>query len=337
MDLQRTKIYIDGSHFIATPKNAFSHRRGRYKLSRQPFSVQKIDLSHANSPPNAVNENLPPTTNVESLPTTPKQESPPTAPKEKFESAYKESLSLPKRERKAHIKEQLKDTFKDKAELSTFVDDNVERMRRNTVKRKVRLSRKLNLQQCTQPWSYFVTFTYSDEKHTEESFRKKLTTTLKHLVARKGWKYIGVWERGKDTNRLHFHGIFYIPEDGMVGELKEVEDYDTRKHRQQKTWQNTYFETNFGRNDFKDIVLSRHVNDAAQYITKYMEKTGEKLVFGGKLPTYFKSDILEPEIVCPMGVDGRKMLLFDDFTCIDNGTIMGKASPKVIDQMPKCN
>ena len=68
-----------------------------------------------------------------------------------------------------------------------------------------------------------------------------------------------------------------------------------------------------------------------------MEKTGEKLVFGGKLPTYFKSDILEPEIVCPMGVDGRKMLLFDDFTCIDNGTIMGKASPKVIDQMPKCN
>ena len=295
MDLQRAKIYNDGSHFIATPKNAFPHRRGRkYKLSRQPFSVQKIDLPHSNSPPVAPNENLPPTIIAENAPAT---------PKEKFESAYKESLSLPKRERKTHIKEQLKDTFKDKEELNVFVGNNVERMKRNTIKRKVRLSRKLNLQQCTQPWSYFVTFTYSDEKHTEESFKKKLTTTLKHLVARKGWKYIGVWERGKDTNRLHFHGIFYIPEDGMVGELKEVKDYDTRKHRKQKTWQNTYFETNFGRNDFKDIVLPRHVNDAAKYITKYMEKSGEKLVFGGKLPTYFKSDILEPEIVCPMGVD----------------------------------
>ena len=113
MDLQRAKIYNDGSHFIATPKNAFPHRRGRkYKLSRQPFSVQKIDLPHSNSPPVAPNENLPPIT-----------------PKEKFESAYKESLSLPKRERKAHIKEQLKDTFKDKEELNAFVDNNVERMK----------------------------------------------------------------------------------------------------------------------------------------------------------------------------------------------------------------
>ena len=320
MDLQRAKIYNDGSHFIATPKNAFPHRRGRkYKLSRQPFSVQKIDLPHANSPPVAPNENLPPT------------------PKEKFESAYKESLSLPKRERKAHIKEQLKDTFKDKEELNAFVDNNVERMKRNAIKRRVRLNRKLNLQQCSQPWSYFVTFTYSDEKHNEESFRKKLTTTLKHLVARKGWKYIGVWERGKDTNRLHFHGIFYIPEGGMVGELKEVKDYDTRKHRQQKTWQNTYFETNFGRNDFKDIVLPRHVSDAAKYITKYMEKSGERLVFGGDLPTYFFSDVMEEDAICPYGVDGRKVILADNFTCIDEGTIIGTVSPEVIDQMPKGN
>ena len=68
MDLQRAKIYNDGSHFIATPRNAFPHRRGRkYKLSRQPFSVQKIDLPHANSPPVEKNENLPPTTPKESL------------------------------------------------------------------------------------------------------------------------------------------------------------------------------------------------------------------------------------------------------------------------------
>ena len=56
------------------------------------------------------------------------------------------------------------------------------------IKRKVRLMRKLRLQE----WNYFVTFTYSNELHTEETFRKKLSNTLKHLVARNGWKYVRV-------------------------------------------------------------------------------------------------------------------------------------------------
>ena len=139
--------------------------------------------------------------------------------KERFEKAYKESQSLPKQERKAHIKEELKDHFDSKEELNAFIDENVERAKTNAIKRKVRLMRKLRL----QDWNYFCTFTYSDELHTEESFRKKLSNTLKHLVARNGWKYVGVWERGNDTNRLHFHGIFHIPK--MIGTLEEVKDY----------------------------------------------------------------------------------------------------------------
>ena len=88
--------------------------------------------------------------------------------------AYKESQSLPKRERKAHIKAALKDEFADKAELNAFVDKHTERMNTNAIKRKVRLMRKLRL----QDWNFFVTFTYSNELHTEETFRKKLTNTL---------------------------------------------------------------------------------------------------------------------------------------------------------------
>ena len=68
-----------------------------------------------------------------------------------------------------------------------------------------------------------------------------------------------------------------------------------------------------------------------------MEKSGERLVYGGKLPTYFQSDILEEDIACPIGIDDRKALLFDSFTCIDDGEIIGKVSKEVIDQMPKCN
>lgn len=304
MNLQKAKIYHDGSHFVAIPKGAFPSGKGCKRQVVKPTEQQ------------------PPTT-----------ESPPEIPKERFETAYKESLSLPKKERKKHIKELMESVFTDKAELKAFVDKNLERVKINAIKRKVRLMRKLGLQR----WDYFVTFTYSDELLNEETFHKKLTNTLKHLVARKGWKYVGVWERGSDSDRLHFHGIFHIPKDKMIGKLEEVKDYDTRNHRMQTTLQNTHFLKHFGRNDFNPIYRPDDVSSAVNYITKYMEKSGERLVYGGKLPTYFQSDILEDDIACPIGVDDRKALLFDSFTCINDGEIIGKVSKEVIDQMPKCN
>lgn len=206
-------------------------------------------------------------------------------------------------------------------------------MNTNAIKRKVRLMRKLRLQE----WNFFVTFTYSNELHTEETFRKKMSNTLKHLVARNGWKYVGVWERGEDTNRLHFHGIFYIPDGKMIGKLEEAKDYDTRNHRMQTTYQNTHFLKQFGRNDFKDIATQDDISEAAKYITKYMEKSGERLVYGGKLPTYFCSDVLDEDVICAFGIDDRKVLLFDNFTCINEGEILGKVSKEIIAQLPHCN
>lgn len=304
MNLQKAKIYHDGSHFVAIPKGAFPSGKGSKRRVARPTKQQ------------------PPTT-----------ESPPETHKERFETAYKESLLLPKKERKRHIKEALESDFADKTELKAFVDKNLERVKMNAIKRRVRLNRKLQLQR----WDYFVTFTYSDKLLSEETFRKKLTNTLKHLVARKGWKYVGVWERGSDTDRLHFHGIFQIPEGSMIGNLNEVKDYDTHKHRMQTTLQNTHFLKHFGRNDFSCICVPDDLSKAVKYITKYMEKSGERLVYGGNLPTYFQSDILEDDVVCPIGIDGRKALLFDSFTCINEGEIIGEVSKEVIDQMPKCN
>lgn len=123
----------------------------------------------------------------------------------------------------------------------------------------------------------------------------------------------------------------------MIGNLEEVKDYDTRNHRMQTTLQNSHFLKYFGRNDFKPICRPDDVSSAVKYITKYMEKSGESLVYGGELPTYFQSDILEDDIACPIGVDDHKALLFDSFTCIDDGKIIGKVSKEVIGKMPKCN
>ena len=160
---------------------------------------------------------------------------------------------------------------------------------------------------------------------------------MKHLVNRKGWKHIGVWERGGETGRLHFHGIFYIPPDRMVGEIVETKDYNTKDHRMQTAHQNTYFLERYGRNDFQPLGSQEEVQHSLGYLMKYIEKSGEKLIYGGKLPTYFVSDVIDEDILAPYGIDDRKAILADDFTCMVDGEVIGKVSPEVIEKMPKVN
>lgn len=147
MSYQKAKVYNDGSHFIAMPPENFPRPKRRYK----PKS---------------------------------KREESPDSPKAKFETAYSESQSLPKRERKKYIKEKLQGTFPNEEHEKEFIESNIERKKINAAKRRVRLMRKVYLQE----WNYFVTFTFSGELHTEETFKEKLRNTLKHMVSRKGWK-----------------------------------------------------------------------------------------------------------------------------------------------------
>ncbi|MDE6474200.1 MAG: hypothetical protein K2L70_03800 [Clostridia bacterium] len=293
MPYQKSKVYYDGSHYIAIPQENFKRKQFNRKRSKTTTTI--VDQT-----------------------------------KQKFETVYAESQSLPKRERKKYIAEKLQIEFSTTEQATDYVEQNMERKKNNLAKRRVRLWRKIYLQE----WNYFVTFTYDSQKHTEETFKAKLRNTLKHLVSRKEWKYIGVWERSPDKQRLHFHGIFSIPQ--MIGTLEQINDYSTKSHKKQMTYQNTHFLKYFGRNDFKEIS-SKEIPQAVRYLLKYIEKSGEKLVYGGDLPTYLVSDILDEDIICPIGIVDKKALLFDDFTCVDDGLLMGKVSTNIIKQMPKAN
>ena len=297
MPYKAAKISFDGSHYIATTKENFpqGHKRRRAAIPSTPKEVEQ---------------------------------------KAQFEAAYKESQKLPRKERKACMQKAMEEAIPDKEQRKEYVERNNERKKTNAIRRKVRLSKKVNLQ---REWSYFCTFTFSDEKHTEESFRKSLRNTLKHLVNRKGWKHIGVWERGGETGRLHFHVIFYIPTSGMVGEIVETKDYNTKDPHMQTALQNTYFLERYGRNDFQPLGSPQEVQHSLGYLMKYIEKSGEKLIYGGKLPTYFVSDVIDEDILAPYGIDDRKAILADDFLCMVDGEVMGKVSPEVIAKMPKVN
>ena len=149
---------------------------------------------------------------------------------------------------------------------------------------------------------------------------------------------MGVWERAPKTNRLHFHGLFSIPAGSMPGEIIEVRDYDTKAHKMQESFQSTFFNQKFGRSDFKEIGFNdKDLGRELSYLMKYIEKTGEKIVYSKGLPQYFISDILDDDVVTTIGQEDRKLLLFDDFKCWDEGVYMGRVCPEVIEQMRKCN
>ena len=255
--------------------------------------------------------------------------------KDKNEEKVKKILESKKDKVKSEkIKEAVEEIDKEVKDIEKskeIVKKVLNKEKRNRIVRLTRLYRKVNLQQ----WTHFCTFTYDSKKLSEEEFKKKLLNCLRHLSNRKGWKYIGVWERSPINNRLHFHGIFVIPK--MIDEIIETKDYSTKTHKMQITYQNTFFLDRFGRNDFKEIEHSSLVYQAISYILKYIRKTGERVVYSKHLQTYFISDILESDIVCTIGQEDRKLLLFDDFLCIDEGVVMGKVSPKVISEMPKSN
>lgn len=147
---------------------------------------------------------------------------------------------------------------------------------------------------------------------------------------------MGVWEQSPEKKRLHFHGLFAIPENMLPGMLIEVKDYSTKAKKMQKSVQSTYFNERFGRTDFKELD-PRLLNFSIKYLLKYIEKTGEKIVYSKGLYQYFISDIMDEDVLCRTGQEDKKLLLFDNFNCWDEGVYVGRVSPEVIAQLRKSN
>lgn len=341
-----TKVYFDGSHYIAIP-----HTERPYRPRKRPVVITVAEDKPVASETGQLNEiletqeNSAPVEKTDAPVCVEKKDTPPDMPqlpqknevkitkKQLFEQLYKELIFNKYAERRKKIVEAMAPFFKDEESTAEYVERNLERKRRNLIARRIRLTRKANLQN----FNYFVTFTYDSAIHSEESFKKKLKRTLGNLCFRKKWKYIGVWERSPEKKRLHFHGIFHIPENTMPGQLEEKNSYSFATHRRQITHQNTYFVREFGRNDFRLIEGDGDIYSVLAYIMKYIEKSGEKVVYSRGLPQFFISDIMAKDVICYMGLEEAKLLLFDNFTCWDEGVKVGTVSPETIAQMRKSN
>ena len=226
-----------------------------------------------------------------------------------------------------YILTELRREFPDEWGLTEWVSDKLLKLYRNLSVRKKRFRRKAYL----NPWNYFVTFTYDDELQTEESFRKRLCKCLQNLHTRYGWRYMGVFERAPDTQRLHFHGILNVPDGHMVGRIYERRDYSTRKHCMQISHGNTFFEERFGRADFSElseVELKR--GNTIKYLLKYLEKTEERIVYSRGIPTDFYADISDDDIICEMQDFVIKYVLFDDVIDYETHVLQRKPLPETV-------
>ena len=253
---------------------------------------------------------------------------------QQFEERF-EKVKGGRKNRKAKLLQEFKPMFSDEDEAEHFVEQHFERLSRNRWERYKRMIRR----GYTNRWNFFCTYTFDTRKQTEESFRKTLMNTLYHLSSRRGWRYMGAWERGELGGRLHFHALTYIPEGQMPGELEEHKDYSTKRHRREKSVQNSFFNERFGRSDFSKIGNLFEVGDSIKYMLKYIGKNDERIVYSRGLKTYIVSDVMDEDILCKMGEEehGFKYILARDFTCMADGEIIGKVGFEVIERMPKAN
>ena len=87
-----------------------------------------------------------------------------------FEKAYKGAKAKRRKEKVTEIVAELKPQFENEGLAAEYVKAEMERIQRNLIVRRTRLARKINL----GTWNYFCTFTYDDQKHTEDNFKAKL-------------------------------------------------------------------------------------------------------------------------------------------------------------------
>ena len=223
-----------------------------------------------------------------------------------FYEAYLKALEFKKKERVNIMLDYLKENnfIVPKSMIESYLMKKYENLR-------LRIDR-FKKKALNNEWNYFITITYDDTKHDEETFKTKLKKCLANLHTRNGYKYMGVFERSK-SGRLHFHALMYIPKGEMKGELKIIKDYSTSDKKMRTTTINTFFEKRFGRNDFVKINSKDLMKDnTIDYLLKYIAKSDEPIFYSRGIPTYLYIELPNDEVVSQFGEMLIKYVFYDD-------------------------
>ncbi len=237
--------------------------------------------------------------------------------------------------------EQSFDEYKEKYERERIIKLNMERRRR------------FRLKAFNNDFNYFCTFTYSDQilyelltkkdwpkgskgdyvrffdegrkwclenrLFIEEAFRKKLKKVLQGNSTSLGWTYMGIFERGDKSERLHFHCLANIPDASVLGDMYQ-DDYFSFESRQREistispTYSKKLGRANFEFINGKDVNFLRSLN----YILAYIGKGDNQIIYSRRLKDFKYADLPfgAYKIFCPdrYAVGSKWWLLGDGVT-----------------------
>lgn len=241
-----------------------------------------------------------------------------------FRALFEESVHSGLRIGKKHIQqfvERIKPRYAeafpdDEDDLDEYLGEKTEGAMHNFYARVKRFKRKAYINE----WNYFVTFTYDGEKElrggklqTEDEFRTRLKRCLANLHTRNGWKCMGVFERGEEKERLHYHALAYIPDGEMVGKIEEKRSYSTSSHKWETRQENDFFAERFGVNDMQVLEgTSESLTKSVNYILKYLGKDNERIIYSRGIPTECYKILQETDIASEYLDFCSHFVLYDD-------------------------
>ena len=125
---------------------------------------------------------------------------------------------------------------------------------------------------------------------------------------------MGVFEYSPEKERLHFHMLAYIPDGQMLGMIEEKQSYSPQEGRMRTRRENNFFAAAFGVNDFTEIDdAAIHHGGTVEYILKYMEKQGERIVYSHGIMTAICKKLTATDIITEFLHYGcETCLLFDN-------------------------
>ena len=222
MPYSQVKVYSDGSHYIGIPYEPNPRAK-----NRQPRHEEVIEVKEPSEETAVAEDDAAVSEQTAQNPDNVQEKSAPPAVrqltrKELFDELYMRTFDMKKRERKTYIVKQMLPYFKDGSSCRAFVEQNFERKHRNMICRRTRLWRKINHQR----FNYFVTFTYADDKMTEEEFAKKTVEYLVPFLKPQGlavYRRMGTRRRNKSfaLSRAVLHpGRYHIGRNGDTARLR---------------------------------------------------------------------------------------------------------------------
>ena len=294
----KLKIYNDGSHWIGiiptSNPNAFKIKKPETVFLLKEEGYVKMTAANAEDPCLRI-----------------------TTPSEEFSILYNEFL-----ENKSEIKKEtfvslLLPMFDDPDACAAFVEEKFANKKRAQFARSLRFKRKA----CLNNFSFFTTFTYSDEKCTFEQFDREIRIFFKNMANRYGWKVMMVPEFGAENNRFHFHALIRVPDKCSIpGVFNKKRCWNKKRKSMVMVVENSYFSDRWGKNDWQSFgsMDSNERKRSINYIIKYLTKSDNYAFYSRGIKTYLSSFVDDEDIYVPFERNSSKIVLFDNFHFVND-------------------